>query len=119
MPVRPIPSVPDEKIETTKELIMEREGPENPISAREINEIIEVDSVGSFPRTREIISHLLINEEYPIVSSSKGYYIVISKDDRERYIESIEDRAVEMLERKVAILRATENNDDWPPEEAQ
>lgn len=117
MPVRDEPNVSEEKIEKTLELIMERKGPENPISAREINEVIQVDNVGSFPRTREIVSHLLINEEYPIISNNQGYYMVVSKDDRERYIESIENRAVETLERKVAILHATEDNEDWPPEE--
>lgn len=114
MPIRPVPNFPDEKIETAKELIMEREGPENPISSREINEVIEVDTVGSFPNTRDIVGHLLVNEEYPIASNSKGYYKVVSKEDRQRYIESLENRALEMMQRKTSLLRATEDNEDWP-----
>lgn len=104
--------VDQETLETVKELLMEHRGADNQISSREINEVIEVDSVGSFPRTREIVRTLLFEEEVPIASGGNGYYIIEDQDELEEEISSIDRRIGNIAERRVAVRRAAMNWSD-------
>ncbi|APX00229.1 hypothetical protein CHINAEXTREME_20690 (plasmid) [Halobiforma lacisalsi AJ5] len=81
-----------EKLETVKELLLEHRGRDNPISSREINEVIEVDSVGSFPKTRKYVRQVLYEEEIPVASGSNGYYVIEDQDELEEEISSIDRR---------------------------
>lgn len=97
--------------EVVKELLLAHHGSENPISAREINEVIEVDTVGSFPRTRALVRELLFEEEIPVAGGGAGYYIVKTEDELTEYIESLDSRIGNIAERRVAIRRAAQGWD--------
>lgn len=104
--------VDDETLETVKELLLEHRGEDNAISSREINDVIEVDSVGSFPKTREIVRELLFEEGIPIASGGNGYYVIENQDELEEEIGSIDRRIGNIAERRVAVRRAAINWSD-------
>ncbi|WP_276255612.1 hypothetical protein [Halomontanus rarus] len=95
--------------ERVKEIILKHKGFDNAISSREINEEIDVDNVGSFPGTRQIIRTLIIDEEIPIASSGNGYYVVETEEELAEYLESLEGRMLSIADRKWAIQRAAVN----------
>lgn len=104
--------VDDETLETVKKLLLEHRGEDNAISSREINEVIQVDSVGSFPKTREIVRQVLYEEEVPIASGGNGYYVIEDQDELEEEISSIDRRIGNIAERRVAVRRAAINWSD-------
>lgn len=89
-----------------KELILEHRGPENPITSREINEAVDLDSVGSFPSTRAVIRDLVLEEGIPIAAGNQGYYVIEEEDELEAYVENLENRVMQITERKFAVQRA-------------
>ncbi|WP_089649871.1 hypothetical protein [Halobacterium hubeiense] len=96
--------------EEIKQLILEAEGPSNAISSREINEQVDVDSVGSFPQTREIVRELLMEEGIPIASNTNGYYVIESEEQLADYVDTLDSRMTGIAERRYGILRAA---DQW------
>ncbi|CQH63991.1 uncharacterized protein HHUB_4246 (plasmid) [Halobacterium hubeiense] len=95
--------------EEIKQLILEAKGPSNAISSREINEQVDVDSVGSFPQTREIVRELLM-EGIPIASNTNGYYVIESEEQLADYVDTLDSRMTGIAERRYGILRAA---DQW------
>lgn len=99
--------------ERVEELILDHRGAEDPISSREINEEIDVDSIGSFPGTREIIRELVLEDRIPIAATNQGYFVIETEDELAAYVENLEDRILGISERKFAIRRAAH---DWEGE---
>lgn len=97
----------DEEIKDEVEAILRNHtGADNPISSREIDDELGLDSVGSFPNTRAVIRELLLEDQIPIASSSNGYYIIETEDELAEYIESLESRMLSIADRKYGIRRA-------------
>lgn len=96
-----------------KELLLAHEGSVNPISAREINEVIDVDTVDSFPRTRELVREVLFEERIPIVSGNDGYYIVETEDELAAYLANLDGRIGNIAERRYTIRRAAQEWADF------
>lgn len=92
--------------ETVKQILLDHTGSDNPITSREINDIIDVDNIGSFPGTRAVIREIMIEDRIPIAGSSQGYYVIESEDELADYIENLESRILRMTERQWAIKRA-------------
>lgn len=105
--------VSEEEREQVKAILEEHTGEDNKITAREIDDELDLDSVGSFPNTRAAIRELLFEHQIPIIGTTQGYYIAESQEQVDEYIESLEGRIMEITERKFAITRAAEN---WEPE---
>lgn len=99
--------------DVTRELLLDHWGADNPISSREINEIIQVDNVGSFPQTRRIVRELLFEEGLPVASNNEGYYLIESEEELSDEIESLNGRISRTLERRrqVALAAADELDD--------
>ncbi|MCF2238879.1 hypothetical protein KVP04_07045 [Halobacterium salinarum] len=93
-----------------KDLLLNATGPSNAVSSREINEQVDVDSVGSFPQTREIVRELLMNEGIPVASNSNGYYVIESEEQLADYVNTLDSRITGIAERRYGILRAA---DQW------
>lgn len=89
-----------------RELLLDSRGPENAISSREINEVIDEDNVGSFPQTREIVRELLIEEQLPIASGGNGYYIVETEDQAADYADTLASRMTAIGTRRHNFLQA-------------
>ena len=102
----------DEVKEQVKELILDHQGADDPITSREINEQVELDAVGSFPSTRSVIRELVLEDTVPIAASSNGYYVIQDQDELEHYVENLENRVMQITERKFAVQRAVLEWDD-------
>lgn len=97
----------DEAIkERVKRILREHEGADNGISSREINEQLGIDSIGSFPNIRSVMRKLVLEEELPVASNSKGYYLIQDDQELEEYVESLESRAEAINKRKLGVQRA-------------
>jgi hypothetical protein len=103
------PKSPDERV---KELLLAHRGAGDPITSREINEEIDVDTVGSFPSTRALVRELIEGEQLPIVSDGNGYYVAETEAELASYIESLDSRLVSIADRKAAVIRAAQEWDD-------
>lgn len=89
---------------------MDHRGSDDPITAREINEVIQEDSVGSFPGTRQIIREIMIEDQIPIAAGNQGYYVIESEEELSEYINNLDERVLSIVGRKQAVLRAA---NDW------
>lgn len=96
-----------------RELLLEHRGSDNPITSREINEIVGLDDIGSFPSTRAVIREIVMEDRIPIAGSSQGYYVIETEDELEDYIENLENRITNIAERRYGVLRAVR---DWDEE---
>lgn len=92
-----------------KEILLEHRGANNPITSREINEQVELDNVGSFPSTRAVIRSIVLDDQIPIAGSSQGYYVIENEDELGRYLDNLDKRSINIMERKFAVLRAVES----------
>lgn len=98
--------------ERVREILLNHRGADNPVSSREINDEIGVDSIGSFPSTRAIIRELVLDDKIPIASSNQGYYVVETEDELAEYIENLSTRIDSIAERRFAIQRAAKEWDE-------
>lgn len=92
--------------EEVKELLLEHKGAENPITSREINEEIGLDNIGSFPSTRAVIRKLVLEDQLPIAATTNGYFVIEDQEELEDYINQLENRVMNITERKFAVQRA-------------
>jgi hypothetical protein len=92
--------------EIVRELLLDHRGSDDPITAREINEVIDEDRVGSFPGTRELIREIVIEDEIPVASTNQGYFVVDNEEELSEYVDNLTRRAMAILERRFAVLRA-------------
>ena len=102
----------DEVREQVRELLLEHRGADNPITSREINEIVDLDQVGSFPSTRAVIRDIVLEERIPIAGSSQGYYVIETEEELENYIDNLENRITNIAERRYGVLRAVREWDE-------
>ena len=105
-------AVDEDVKERVRDIILDHRGSENPISSREINDEIGVDSIGSFPSTRAIIRELVLENQIPIASSNQGYYVIETEDELAEYIENLSTRIDSIAERRFAIQRAAKEWDE-------
>lgn len=94
-----------------KELLLDHEGADNPITSREINEEINLDNIGSFPSTRAVIRELVLEDQLPIAATSQGYFIIQDENELSEYVNQLESRVMNITERKFAVQRAALNWD--------
>lgn len=101
--------------ELVKDMLLAHRGQDNPISSREINEVIEVDTVGSFPRTRALVRKVLFEDGIPIASGNNGYYVIETEAELTAYIENLDSRIGNIAERRYAIRQAAQSWDESNP----
>lgn len=91
-----------------KEIILDHRGRDNQISSREIDEQVDIDSVGSFPNTRAVVRDLILEDQIPIVSGGNGYFVIETEDELQNYIDSLEGRMLSIADRKYGVRRAAQ-----------
>lgn len=101
-----------EEYETVKELLLEHQGKGNEISSREINAVVELDNVGSFPQTRKCVKDVMFNERIPIIGGGDGYYVAETEEEVADAVDTLESRIMKTTERKMALQRAAATWDD-------
>lgn len=102
----------DDQYEQVKAMLLDHHGRDNQISSREINEVVELDTVGSFPNTRECIRDIMFQEGIPIIGGGNGYYVATTEQELKDALETLDSRIINTTERKMALRRAANNWDD-------
>ena len=105
-------SYTQDEYDQVKEMIMEHYGRDDQISSREINEEVGLDSVGSFPTTRECVREIMFEEQIPIIGGGNGYYIAETEQEISDAIDTLDSRILNTAERKMALRRAAGGWDD-------
>lgn len=103
----------EEEYEQVKEMLLNHRGKGNEITAREINEVVGLDNVGSFPQTRECIRDIILQERIPAIGGGNGFYIAESEEELKDALETLESRIINTTERKMLLQRAAE---EWSDE---
>lgn len=62
-----------------------------PIIVAKINEAYKVDLTE--PRLRKLINHIRVNSLLPIIATSNGYFVSTDRQEIEKQIRSLEERA--------------------------
>lgn len=95
-----------------KELLLDHKGADDPITSREINDEVGLDSVGSFPSTRAVIREIVLEDQIPIAGSSNGYYVLEEEEELEAYLDNLENRIMGLTERRLAVKLAVQAWDE-------
>lgn len=103
----------NEQYEQVKRLLLDHRGKGNEISSREINDVVELDSVGSFPQTRKCVRDVMLQEGIPIIGGGNGYYVAETEEEISDYIDTLDSRITNTAERKMLLERAAS---DWEDE---
>lgn len=105
-------SYTDSEYEQVKEMLLAHRGKGNEISARDINEVVELDNVGSFPKTRQCIRDIMEEERIPIIGGGNGYYVAETEAELESYLGTLDSRIMNTAERKMLVERAARSWED-------
>lgn len=98
--------------EQIKEILLEHQGADNPITSREINEEFDLDNIGSFPSTRALIRDIVLEDKIPIAGSNQGYYVIETEGEYQDYLDNLDRRSLQIMERKFAVRDAVEGWDE-------
>ena len=99
-------SYTQDEYEQVKEMVLEHRGRSDQISSREINDVVGLDSVGSFPTTRQCVREIMFEEQIPIIGGGNGYYIPETEQEISDAIDTLDSRILNTAERKMALRRA-------------
>lgn len=113
----PVVSYTTEDYEQVKGILLDHCGRDNQISSREINKVVDLDNVGSFPQTRECIKDIMYEERIPIIGGGNGYYVAETEEEIAAALETLESRIIHTAERKMALTRAAREWDDIEPDD--
>ena len=105
-------SYSEEQYEQAKELLLQHQGKGNEITSRELNERLELDSVGSFPQTRELVRDIMFQERIPVIGGGNGYYVAETEEEIQNAIQTLTSRITNTAERRMMLIRAAENWSD-------
>ena len=97
-----------EEYEQVRELLLEHKGKGNEISSREINEVVGLDSVGSFPQTRKCVRDVMLQERIPVIGGGNGYYVAETEEEVKNALDTLESRILNTTERKMLLQRAAQ-----------
>ncbi|RLM53781.1 hypothetical protein, partial [Halorubrum sp. Atlit-26R] len=81
---------------------------------------VGLDTVGSFPQTRECIREIMLKERIPIIGGSNGYYIATTESEVSEALDTLDSRITSTAKRKMLLERAAtawsddiESEDDY------
>lgn len=94
--------------EQIREMLLEHRGSDDPISSREISDELGIDEVESFPVTRGLIKEIVEKDNVPVAGSSQGYFVIETEDELEDYFETLDARAMNIVQRKYLVKEAAE-----------
>lgn len=82
------------------EILLKHIGEGNEITSAEIADIIGISEDDTHPNTRSLIEDTMKQYEIPIGSNTKGYFIIQSKKELDKYIRNLDARIEGIEERK-------------------
>lgn len=82
------------------EILLKHKGEGNEISSAKIAKLIGINEDDTHPNTRSLIEDTMKQYEIPIGSNTKGYFIIQSKQELDKYIRNLDARIKGIEERK-------------------
>lgn len=110
-------SVDPELKAEVQQILEEHRGKDNAIVSADLIDAIEIDDAEGNPRIREIIRELITEDQIPIASYNRGYFIIETEDELNEYLEHLDARIRGHVMRRVLVQRAAEDWDE-PIEES-
>ena len=92
--------------ERAKDLLLDHQGADNPITSRELNEKLDLDNVGSFPSTRALVREIVIEDQIPIAGTNQGYFVIETEAELSEYLDNLNSRIESIIERRFAVRLA-------------
>lgn len=108
----PLMSYSEAEYEQVKLMILDHHGQGDQISSREINEVVQLDTVDSFPNTRRCVRDIMFEEKIPIIGGGNGYYVAETEQEIADAFKTLDSRILETAERKMALRRAANQWDN-------
>ncbi|MCL9818392.1 hypothetical protein [Natronocalculus amylovorans] len=93
-----------------REMLLDHRGSDNPISSREISDELGIDEVESFPVTRGLIKEILKEDKIPVAGYSQGYFVIETEEELEDYLDNLDSRAMNTIQRKYLIKNAASDH---------
>lgn len=106
-------SYTEEEYETVKSLLLEHRGRGNEISSRELNDVVELDNVDSFPQTRQLVRDIIEDEQIPVIGGGRGFYVAETEEEIASALSTLDSRITNTAERKMLLERAVQ---EWKDE---
>lgn len=86
--------------ERIKNILLKHKGEGNEISSAKIARIICISEDDTHAKTRKLIENTMIKYKLPLGSNQKGYFIIKSYEEFNKYIGNLEARQNGIEERK-------------------
>lgn len=97
--------------EQAARILFDHVGSDNRITSRELSDRLgNLDHLDSTPETRTIIRGLVNEYGLPVVSSTKGYFMVSNQEELEQYIDDLNSRIMGIEKRRDSLLSAVTEN---------
>ena len=98
-------------IEQALDILSEHRGSDNSISSEELNRQLGVAETDSF-EGKEVLQYLLYEEGIPIAATRSGYFLIDSKRELHRYVQSLHRSQYRTEKREQAAKRAFDSEFD-------
>jgi len=99
----------DPRINQIKEILEQHRGKSNQISAGEVGPMVGINEDPTHFQTRKLILQTIKRFQLPVAASSRGYYLISTSQELEKYLSSIDGRMREMQKRKKIVRQAFDN----------
>jgi 5-formaminoimidazole-4-carboxamide-1-beta-D-ribofuranosyl 5'-monophosphate synthetase len=109
--------VSDETVDGIRHEIEQHRGKDDQISSRTLSEQFGINEPESFPRTREAIRHLVLDEKMPIAAGGNGYFFIETQEELNEYVGRLAGREDKIEQRRITVLRAAEESDHLSSDE--
>lgn len=87
-------------------LILEGTTNEEPMPVRDIAELLNINDCKTCRRTRKLIHSAMKKHGVPVGSCTKGYFIIRSNHEMQRYLNSLLKRQIGITERIDTVYHA-------------
>ena len=99
----------DARLKKIKEILEKHKGKINQISAGEIGLQIGVDEDATHVQVRSLILQVIDAFRLPVAAASRGYYLISTENELNKYLDGIDGRIQEMKKRKRLVKAAFES----------
>lgn len=87
------------------EILLEHKGEGNEISSAKIAKLIGINEDDTHAKTRSLIENTMEQYKIPLGSNTKGYFIIETVEEYDRYVNNLESRQKGIEKRKDNVKR--------------
>jgi hypothetical protein len=94
----------DDLMQKVRDILLRYRGEDHVVSSEEIARVVGIREGDTRPRTRSLILRTIRRYSLPIGATTKGYFFIENEDELNRYVQSLNNRMLEMEDRKRIIV---------------